>query len=150
MFLCDFKSCLSSFLAIKLNENFVQIQSKFGVGKCKNRTAADGPHDKREMPACAFRSVSTEVKSTSACSKNVHEFLFSFVYGVRFCTFLGYKMCPKTCKKQASDFRSKNGPKTNPKGLQNGAKLRAMILPFLSTFSGFVFSRCQGPPREPK
>ena len=45
----------------KMNEN--------RCGKCKNRTAADGPHDKREMPACAFRLVNTEVKPTSAFSK---------------------------------------------------------------------------------
>ena len=86
--------------------------------QCKHRTAADGPHDKREMPACAVRSVNTEVKSTSTVSKNVHEFLCSFVYGVRFCTFLGYKRCPKTCQKQASNFKQKKVPKTSPKGPQ--------------------------------
>ena len=68
-FLSEFVSFLISFLALKVLEKHDKIQSNFGVEKCKNQTAADGPHDKREMPACAFRLVNTEVKSTSACSK---------------------------------------------------------------------------------
>ena len=99
-------------------KNMIKIPSNIGVETCKIRTAADGPHDKHEMPACAFRLVNTEVKSTSAVSKNVHVFLFSFVYGVRFCTFLGYKRCPKTCQKQASNFKQKKVPKTSPKAPQ--------------------------------
>merc|ERR1712110_1399607 len=95
-FLSDVGSLLTSLLALQLTKNLLKIRSNFGVEKCKNRTAADGPHDKREMPACVSRSVNTEVKSTSAVSKHVHVFLCSFVNGVRFCTCLKFNLCPKT------------------------------------------------------
>ena len=96
----------------------LKIPLKFGVEKCKIRTVADGPHDKHEMPACAFRLVNTEVKSTSAVSKNVHVFLFSFVYGVRFCTFFGTNYV-KNMTKTSFGFHVKkegqNEPKKHPK-----------------------------------
>ena len=96
----------------------IKIPSKFGVEKCKIRTAADGPHDKHEMPACAFRLVNTEVKSTSAVSKNVHVFLFSFVYGVRFCTFFGTNYVKKHDKNKlriSCQKKCQNEPKKDPK-----------------------------------
>ena len=58
-FWLDFKPFLTSFLTLKWMKILIKIPSKFGVEKCKIRTVADGPHDKHEMPACAFRLVNT-------------------------------------------------------------------------------------------
>ena len=74
-------------------ENIIEIQSKFGVEKCKNQTTADGPHDKREMPACAFRLVNTEVKSTSAFSKKCARSVVFVRLRCQILQVFSYKMC---------------------------------------------------------
>ena len=117
-------------------KNMIKIQSKSGVETCKIRTAADGPHDKHEMPACAFRLVNTEVKSTSAVSKNVHVFLFSFVYGVRFCMFFGTNYVKKHDKNKlriSCQKKGQNEPKKDPKMRLN--------LRLISTKTDHVFQR---------
>ena len=63
-------SCCSFNFSVKNEvEKQTNIRLNFGVENCKIRTAADGPHDKRKMPAWAFRLVNTEVISASAVSK---------------------------------------------------------------------------------
>ena len=85
-------------------KNLINIQSKFGVKKCENRTAADGPHDKREMPACAFRSVNTEVKSTSAFSENVHVYRIPVFIRLRCQMFNVFKV-QKVAKNMPKTFQ---------------------------------------------
>ena len=102
-----------------------KIRSNFGVEKCKNRTAADGPHDEREMPACVFRLVNTEVKSTSAFSKNCTSIAVFLRLWCQVLHVFSEKMCLKSCQKQASNFKLKKGQKR----AQKDHKMRPKLSP---------------------
>ena len=97
----------------------IKIPSKFGVEKCKNQTTADGPHDKREMPACAFRLVNTEVKPTSAFPEICTRIPVFIRLGCQIFNVFKVqnvaKNMTKTSFELTAEKRTKNEPKRTPK-----------------------------------
>ena len=96
----------------------MKIKSKFGVDKCKFRTAAERQHNAPEMPAHAFRLVNTSVFSTSSFSvvlKKTHECVSG---GYHFLNIFVLKMCLKLCLKQlrfSTPKKDQKRTKTEPK-----------------------------------